>query len=131
MEKILMSAFGGGTLDWEEISHTKYDWDEIFDRVESKYTTRIVDINDLYYEILQLALEEIEGIFENCSDEKFKNYLKHNVDVHQDFEIYANSLDSRIDWCGDDYIGEQIEKFFKDEFEEVNKNIGFTYIRFN
>lgn len=133
MEKILMSAFGGGTLDWEDISKTNYDWGEIFSRLKDEYgyNFKNVDINALYREILEMALEDIEEMFENCSDEKFKHYLECNVKVQEDFEIYANCLDSYLIWMGDQYIGEKISEFFKDEIEEINNKIGFTYIDFD
>ena len=32
MEYILMSIFGGGICDWQDISKTDYSWDEIIER---------------------------------------------------------------------------------------------------
>ena len=135
MEKILIALFGGGTLDWEDISRTNYDWGKIFSRLKDEYgygnDFRNVDINTIYREILEMALEDIEEMFENCSDEKFKHYLECNVKVQEDFEIYANCLNSYLIWMGDQYIGEKISEFFKDEIEEINNKIGFTYIDFD
>ena len=34
MEYILISLFGGGTADWQDISKTNYDWEDIFDRAK-------------------------------------------------------------------------------------------------
>lgn len=31
MEYILINLFGGGTLDWEDIGQTEYDWADIID----------------------------------------------------------------------------------------------------
>lgn len=133
MERILMALFGGGTLDWKDISRTNYDWDEIFSRLKDEYgyDFKNVDINTIYREILEMALEDIEEMFENCSDEKFKHYLECNVKVREDFDIYTNCLDTHIIWVGDQYIGEKISEFFKEEIEEINNKIGFTYIDFD
>lgn len=73
MEYILMSIFGGGICDWQDIAKTEYDWDDIF--TQAKYirgteSLEDLDINDLYGAILELALEELQY--------EIDDYIKNN-----------------------------------------------------
>lgn len=123
MENILTTLFGGGILDWQDISKTKYDWEDIFDKLD--YNNDTIDINDLYYKIMETAVYELDNIINN------DNKILEKYNGVEDFEIYANyCLDSTIKFIGDNEVGEKIQNIFKDEIEEINNKIGFTSIEF-
>ena len=73
MEYILMSIFGGGICDWQDITKTEYNWDDIFEQAKDTNGTENLeelDINDLYRAVLELALEELQ--------EEINDYIKNN-----------------------------------------------------
>src|SRR5574344_1272461 len=100
MEYILMSIFGGGTLDWQDIAQTEYDWDDIFEQAKGTNRTENLeelDINDLYRAVLELALEELQ--------EEINRYIKNNYseEEKEDFEklkqIDCTDTEQWDIWC--------------------------------
>ena len=134
MEYILISLFGGGTADWNDIAQTKYDWKEIFRNAEDLALNDGIQINDLYFSILEIArnelLDSIEEYVENANTteeiilaEKIQNITE------EDFDLWANCLDTRIAFVGTDDEAEIIQKLFQNKIDEIDDKIGFTYIR--
>ena len=65
MEYILISLFGGGTADWNDIGRTFYDWDDIVERAKDEYGLEFTDINTFYQIIMEMGLEELERAMQN------------------------------------------------------------------
>ena len=100
MGYILMALFGGGTLDWEHISKTKYDWEDIFDRAKENYDFDNIDMCQLYETILEMALDELQEKMEEIADE-----------------------------CSEE-LAEEIQEKLEDEIDDINFKIGFADIEF-
>lgn len=134
MEQILISLFGGGALDWEDISQTKYDWKEIFRNAEDLALNDGIQINDLYFSILEIAMRElldsIEEYIDNANIKEEIILAKQIENIsEEDFDLWANCLDTRIAFIGTDDQAEIIRDLFKTKIDEINDKIGFTYIR--
>lgn len=133
MEYILMALLGGGILDWEDISKTEYEWEEIFKRAKMYYGANDLEINDLYATILEMALDELAMEMtqiesEESVSEEFKNCA---FDIYSYFEIYTNYLDTHLYYVGDnEELAQEIQEKLEDKIDEINKKIGFTYIQF-
>lgn len=133
VENILISMFGGGTADWNDIAQTEYDWQEILSVAEDM-SYKSLQINDLYYAILTMArdelLDSIEEYVENANTKEeivlAKQLEKISID---DFDLWANCLDTRIAFIGTDDQAEIIKDLFETKIDEINDKIGFTYIR--
>ena len=133
VEYILMAMFGGGIADWQDIAQTEYDWEEIFDRI---YDLKTTDINDLYYEILNMARTDLAEIIEEYVENaniKEEIILANKIEdiSEEDFEIFTNCLDTHIRFRGTEEQGKIIQELFEDKIEEINDKIGFTYINFD
>ena len=133
MEYILMSLFGGGICDWQDIAQTKYDWGEIFERAKERYGFD-VDINCLYETILNMALEDLNDLIEdyiaeaNTEEEKTIAEQLEKVNIEDDFDIWCNYLDTHLNFMGNEEIGKIMQDTFADKIDEINNKIGFTYI---
>ena len=132
MEYILISLFGGGTADWNDIAQTKYDWKEILSYAEDMSCGQI-NINDLYFAILSMARNELLDIIEeyvdkaNTKEEMIlaKQIEKISID---DFDLWANCLDTRINFIGTKEQAEILQDLFETKIDEIDDKIGFTYI---
>lgn len=131
MENILISLFGGGILDWQDISKTEYEWGEIFERARIDFGMKNIDINTLYQIILEIALEELALAMQEYSGEKSEDFENCSLDIYSYFEIYTNYLDTRLYYIGEDEeLAEEIQKKMRGKIEEIEDKIGFTYIEF-
>ena len=137
MEYILISLFGGETADWQDIAETQYDWEDIFENLKSRFDFEDIGINDLYEQIMIMArdelYEEIEKYIETAytKEEIILAKILEKIDIEEDFDIFANCLDSHINFIGTEEKKEIIQEIFKEKIEELNNKIGFTYISFD
>lgn len=131
MEHILMALFGGGIADWEDISKTNYDWEDIIEETKFRQIgLEFLDINDFYSIILEMAKSELVNAIDEWLENNTNTYLQEDYNGEDDFEIFANCLDSHLYFTGLDKVGEEIQKIFADKIQEINNNIGFTEIEF-
>lgn len=131
MEKILIALFGGGYADWEDISKTNYDWEDIIEEIKfSQSGLEFLDINDFYSIILEMAKSELVNAIDEWLENNTNTYLQEDYNGEDDFEIFANCLDSHLYFTGLDKVGEEIQRIFVDKIQEINNNIGFTEIEF-
>ena len=142
MEYILMSIFGGGTLDWQDIAETKYDWDDIFEQAKDTNGTENLeelDINDLYRAVLELALEELQ---EEINDYIKNNYSEEEKDIFDklkqidcknlwQWDIWCNCLDTRLTFVGDRELAENLSNCLQQTIDKISDKIGFTEIDLN
>lgn len=137
MEYILIELFGGGSADWSDIANTEYHWWDIFEtakELEETYNIEDLSINDLYYAICYLAVNELlNAIEEYCSSANTQKEITlaeqiENISI-EDFKILTNCLDTHIYYVGKN--GEIIQKIFDKKIDEINDKIGFTYINFD
>lgn len=137
MEYILIELFGGGSADWCDIADTEYNWCDIFETAKNYEDTDNIEdlsIDDLYYTICILATSELlDKIEEYCNLANTKEEITlakqmKNISI-EDFEIYANCLDTHIRFVGEN--GEIIQEIFNNEIDNINKKIGFTHIDFD
>lgn len=130
MVYILIALFGGGTLDWEHISQTNYDWEDIFDRAKGNYDFENIDMCQLYETILDMALDELQEkmqeVAEECSDE----FQECAEDVRGYFEFFINFLDTKLYFNGSEELAEEIQEKLEDELDDINFKIGFADIDF-
>lgn len=131
MENILISLFGGGILDWQDISKTQYKWEEIFERARIDFGMKNIDINTLYQIILEIALEELALAMQEYSGEKSEDFENCSLDIYSYFEICTNYLNTSLYYIGEDEeLAEEIQKKMRGKIEEIEDRIGFTYIEF-
>lgn len=131
MEYILMALFGGGILDWQDISKTQYEWEDIFEQAKTNYGANDLEINDLYATILEMALYDLEQAMRNCEKETSEEFKECYKNIENYFEIYTNYLDTRLYYVGDnEELAQEIQEKLEDEIDEINEKIGFTYIQF-
>lgn len=142
MEYILMSIFGGGTLDWQDIAETEYDWDDIFEQAKDTNGTENLeelDINDLYRAVLELALEELQ---EEINDYIKNNYSEEEKDIFDklkqidcknlwQWDIWCNCLDTRLTFVGDRELAENLSNCLQQTIDKISDKIGFTEIDLN
>lgn len=142
MEYILMSIFGGGICDWQDISQTEYDWGDIIE--QAKHTKGVefledLNINDLYKAILDLALEELQ--------EEITRYIKNNYSIEEkdvfdklskidctdteQWDIWCNCLDTHLMFIGDSELAEVLSAHLQYNIDKISDKIGFTYINLN
>ena len=132
MEYILISLFGGGTADWNDIAQTKYDWKEILSYAEDMSCGQI-NINDLYFAILSMARNELLDIIEeyvdkaNTKEEIILAKQIENISI-DDFDLWANCLDTHINFIGTKEQAEILQDLFETKIDEIDDKIGFTYI---
>ena len=142
MEYILMSIFGGGTADWQDIGQTEYDWDDILEKAKDidgvEYLENL-NINDLYYAILELALQELQEeinryIKNNYSEEEKEDFEKLKqidcTDTEQ-WDIWCNCLDTHLSFVGDSELAEVLSAHLQYNIDKISDKIGFTYIDLN
>lgn len=137
MEYILNELFGGGSADWCDIASTEYDWCDIFETAKNYNGTDNIEdlsINDLYYVICYMAVNELlNAIKKYCNSANTKEEIALAEQIEdisrEDFEIYANCLDTHINYVGEN--GEIIQEIFNNKIDEINDKIGFTYINFD
>lgn len=142
MEYILQAIFqSGGSIDWEMISETNYEWEEIFDKAMSNIGTdniRDIDFNCLVYTILEMAQYDfIDGLQNQLEkyrdDEDYKEIIKKidNIDFEDDenWEIWTNYSDNHISlFVKDDEVADFINTELANFVDKINDDIGFTYI---
>lgn len=142
MEWILMTLFGGGTADWNDIANTEYNWEDIFEELKMKFgDLEEIDINDIYAIIMEEGKRDFikmvnDFIIENKNTED--KDLKQAIEKLKDFDfedeennwyIMANCLDSHIQlFVNDTELYDILNDYFADEIEKINDRIGFTYI---
>lgn len=131
MENILMALFGGGIADWQDISETKYDWEEIIRRARQDYEERYIDINVLYTTVLKIAREELQEAMENYEGETSEEFKKCTENIEEFFEIFANCLDTHLWFLGSEELGKEIQEKLQGKIDEIDEKIGFTYFSFN
>ena len=137
MEYILINLFGGGVADWQDISQTKYYWDEIFSNLKDRMELENIDINDLYEQIMLMARDELYNEMAeyagkaNTREEIAIAKILENIDVEEDFDIFANCLDSHINFIGTEEQAKIIQEVFREKIDELDDKIGFTYINFD
>lgn len=137
MEYILIALFGGGSLDWEDVGKTQYDWNDIIDFMQEEFCFSIenLDINDFYNGVLSYALKDLENsvkefISNNKDNENLKQDIEilENLDINEDFDVFCNCLDTRCSFIGNTELKETLLKYFQEKIDEIDENIGFTYI---
>lgn len=142
MEWILMTLFGGGTADWNDIANTEYNWEDIFEELKMEFgDLEEIDINDIYAIIMEEGKRDFikmvnDFIIENKNTED--KDLKQAIEKLKDFDfedeennwyIMANCLDSHIQlFVNDTELYDILNDYFADEIEKINDRIGFTYI---
>ena len=132
MEDILRVLFGGGTLDWQDINQTEYDWEEIFERARMDFGMENVNINTLYQIILEIALEELALAMCEYKGETSEDFKNCSGDIYSYFEIWCNCLDTKLTYVGEnELLAKEIQDKMADKIEEINGKIGFTYINFD
>lgn len=142
MEYILMSIFGGGICDWQDIAETEYSWDDIFEQAKYECNTEDIenlDINDLYRAVLDLALEELQ---EEINDYIKNNYSEEEKDIFdklkeidctdtEQWEIWCNCLDTHLMFIGNSELAEVLSAHLQYNIDKISDKIGFTYINLN
>ena len=142
MEYILMSIFGGGICDWQDITKTEYNWDDIFEQAKDTNGTENLeelDINDLYRAVLELALEELQ---EEINDYIKNNYSEEEKDIFDElkqidcknlwqWDIWCNCLDTRLTFVGDRELAENLSNCLQQTIDKISDKIGFTEIDLN
>ena len=140
MEYILINLFGGGTLDWQDVGKTGYDWEYIIDIMKNYFGDNMENwnINNFYWGVLYFALTELKDIVDdfiakNTENEDMKDDIKilQGLDIDEDFEIFCNCLATNCTFIGDEDLGKVLVKYFQDDIDEISNNIGFTYIEMN
>lgn len=131
MEYILISLFGGGTADWNDIGRTFYDWDDIVERAKDEYGLEFTDINTFYQIIMEMGLEELEKAMQNYDGETSEEFKQCAQNIRDYFEIYPNCLASNINFIGEEELGNEILRNLEDEIDQIDHDIAFTYIRFD
>lgn len=140
MEYILINLFGGGTLDWEDIGQTEYDWADIIDIMKTYISNDMGnwEINNFYWAVIYFGLIELNNTVDNFITENKNNKdiqddieLLQSLDIDEDFDIYCNCLDTHCTFIGDEELGEVLVKYFQDDIDKIDNSIGFTYIEMN
>lgn len=130
MENILIALFGGGTADWNHITYTHYDWEDIFNNTKKNYDFENVDMCQLYEVILAMGLEELRRAMEDIKEECSEEFQACAEDIYGYFEFNINFLDTRLYFCGSEELGEEIQEKLERELDRINYNIGFAEIEF-
>ena len=137
MEYILINLFGGGTLDWQDVGKTGYDWEYIIDIMKNYFGDNMEnwEINNFYWGVLYFALTELKDIVDDFIGENINNEdiqedieILQGLDIDKDFDIFCNCLDTHCSFNGDEELGAVLVKYFQDNIDEIDDNIGFTYI---
>ena len=142
MEYILMSIFGGGICDWQDIAETEYSWDDIFEQAKDIKGVELLEdlnINDLYGAVLELALEELQ---EEINDYIKNNYSEEEKDIFdklkeidctdtEQWEIWCNCLDTHLMFIGDEELAIALSSCLQQTIDKISDKIGFTYINLN
>ena len=130
MEYILMALFDGGTLEWQGIGKSEYEWEEIFVRAKIDFDFKEIDINTLYQIILEIAIEELAMAMQNYEGETSEEFKNCAYDIYSYFEIYCNCIDTHLNYIDTEKLGKEIQEKMADKIDEINEKIGFTYIEF-
>ena len=140
MEYILINLFGGGTLDWQDVGQTEFCWEDIIEIMKNYFGKDMEDwdINDFYWGVLYFALTELENtvdsfVADNIDNEEIKKDIEllQSLDIDEDFDIFCNCLDTHCTFIGDEELGRVLVKYFKEDIDKIDDNIGFTYIEMN
>lgn len=139
MEYLLMELFGGGIADWEMIGETGYDWHEILERAKNTFgDLDNINFKCLLETIFEMAKEDFIDMINEFIEENDKEYkddidkLKSfNFDDEEHWYFNTNYLDNDIMITVDEDIKKILDYHFEDEIDEINDNIGFTYIEIN
>lgn len=124
MEYILINLFGGGTLDWEDIGQTEYDWADIIDIMKTYISNDMEnwEINNFYWAVIYFGLIELNNTVDNFITENKNNKdiqddieLLQSLDIDEDFDIYCNCLDTHCTFIGD----EELERFLLNIFKMI------------
>lgn len=137
MEYILMSLFGGGTLDWEDVGKTYYDWEDIIYIIKHYIDEDMSnwEINDFYWAVIYFGLIELNKVVDNFiakneGNEELKDDIEtlKMLDIDEDFEINCNCLDTHCNFYGEEELGTVLLKYFREDIENISNNIAFTNI---
>ena len=138
MERILMALFGGGELDWQEISKTNYDWEEIINKARQIYGLD-TDITCLFEFVFRLAKND----FCNMINDYIKSYNEDKL-FGKEIEILKNfDFENEENWyfncnCLDNdiilYVNEETKKAIDEivdikDLNAINDKIGFNEIK--
>jgi hypothetical protein len=142
MEYILMSIFGGGICDWQDIAETEYSWDDIFEQAKDTKGVELLEdlnINDLYGAVLELALQELQEeinryIKNNYSEQEkdiFEKLKQIDCTDTEQWDIWCNCLDTHLSFVGDSELAEVLSAHLQYNIDKISDKIGFTYIDLN
>lgn len=152
-DDILMTLFGGGTLDYEMLDKCNYDFEDILDMIKGFTTIDEMDFDD----ILIGAIDVYKNNIQNAIDNKIKEleddikYLEHRLDyvgygksdlyeiegkkqdleklntiyANDDIEYFTNYLDTHI-FINDEETRKIYKEFLSKEIDEENEKIGFV-----
>ena len=152
-DDILMTLFGGGTLDYEMLDKCNYDFEDILDMIDGFTTRENMEFNDILLGAIDLYRRNIQ----NTIDEKIKKieddiqYLEHKINccaydkydemelqekykdleklqslcAIDDIEHFTNYLDTHI-FITDDETRAIYKELLKEEIEKENDEIGFV-----
>ena len=98
-----------------------------------------LSINDLYYAILTLALEELQEeinryIKNNYSEQEkdiFEKLKQIDCTDTEQWDIWCNCLDTHISFIGDQELAEVLSAHLQYNIDKISDKIGFTYINLN
>ena len=139
-DDILMTIFGGGTLDWEMLDKCEYDFEDIYEDMKmfcSSYED--FDFNgillgaiDLYVGHIQDKIDENNGNvdIEYVDDKKrLEQQLEdlQSLYASDDIEYFTNYLDTSI-FIVNDEVRALYKKYLEEEVEKENELIGFCYL---
>ena len=157
-DDILMTIFGGGTLDWEMLDKCEYDFEDIYEDMKMfcssyenfDFNSILLGAIDLYQYHIQDKLDE--KITETESDlkelERYIDENNGNVDIEyvddkkrleqklEDLQkLYANDdieyFTNYLDtsiFIVNDEVRALYKKYLEEEVEKENELIGFCYL---
>ena len=157
-DDILMTMFGGGTLDWEMLDKCEYDFEDIYEDMKMfcssyedfDFNSILLGAIDLYKYHIQDKLDE--KITETESDlkelERYIDESNGNVDIEyiddkkrleqqlEDLQsLYANDdieyFTNYLDtsiFIVNDEVRALYKKYLEEEVEKENELIGFCYL---
>ena len=156
-DEILMTLFGGGTLDWEMLEKCEYDFEEVLDYIKGFTTIDEMEFNDILVGMFDMFRSNIQDIvdekikeveselkgLEDYSDEYNGNidreYTNRILDLREeleklqnlyaweDIEYYTNYLDNGI-YITDDETRSVYREYLKEEIENENEKLGIAWL---
>ena len=157
-DDILITLFGGGTLDYDMLDKCNYEFEDILDYIKGFTSVEEMDFNDILLGAIDLFRSNLEDKIENKKKalEENMNYLEHKISCcasdsydemelldsqnnlerleelypFDDIEYNTNYLDTNI-WFTDDEKKAIYRDLLSKEIEEENDNIGFVELDLN